>query len=212
MTDTPFPGAGAPSPHPEIVPELHETFARFKQAVLDDELDVLDGLLTGEAVAHGKTLRDAVLYADKVTLSGKDTYSKACVLGFRASFDRESLEGLGYQGYFSYALSFFPGGRQFLEALFLGNLVAAKGDKGEFVAAQLLLEGQPQDLAVHFYPDQGGWTIDPVAILVLYAHLTATLVEHKFDGDDTAFLEAFINDVFKPDDYDSCWEPVSPKT
>ncbi len=208
MTDSP-PTGGAPVPHPDLLPELQGTFERFKQAVNEDDLDTLTLLLTGQALSHGKALREAVLTADRETLSEKDAYSKACVLGFRASFERDVLEALGYQGYFAYAVSFFPGGRQFLDVLGLEGFVASKDDEGEFVAGQLTIEGEAQDLAIHFRPSDGAWRIDPMALLIIYAHLTQSLVEHKFDGDDDAFLESFITDVFKPGDFEACWNPVA---
>lgn len=200
---------GAPVPTPDVIPGLHAAFEAFTRAVLEDDLNALDAILTGACLARGKDLREAVLFGTRDKLEALDPYTQVSILGFRATSDRDALEAMGYANYFAYALTFFAGGRNFLEALSIGHIIAGKDGEEEFFAGQLVVGDEPHDLAVRFLPDGDAWRVDPVAVHALYANLTLALIDERFNADADGFIEAYVRDMFEPEDIDALWEPVA---
>jgi hypothetical protein len=171
--------ASPPTPEQDRA-AIRETFARYRQAVVDEDGQALVDLLSQQTLSYYERMRDLCLGADETTLRAEALMTQVQVLSLRIRMKPEELEGMSGADLIRHSVA----------EGWLRNPAAADSDIGEIqldgdrAEATHLVSGKDGGSKLYFAREPAGWRIDRHRSMLDGEERLATLFERGLSKDE----------------------------
>lgn len=183
--------------------QVQKTFKAYKSAILNGNGKEAASYVDSHTINYYARMLDITRHADSAQVDTMSILDKIIILTLRAKVKKEQLHEMDGKSLIVYAINTGMIGKNTVNNFAIDHISVNKN----FAQAQMMAQGQPIPMYMHFYKENGQWRVDLTSLFKTFSEAMAQLIEESGQTENEFLVKMLEASTGKTLDR-KLWQPL----